>query len=159
MAAVVAQSPNYVAVDFLASEIEDAGPGGILDQIRDAINRADGGKFHGIVLGFGFRPQELTGLQAKTLPIVVPRPIPFRSSPAPFGRLSLFWKDKMPDWDAALFDTEMECPESSSRVGRKLSCSSVSWIAIGVATIPVASGWRLVAKAEGRVLAAEKLPK
>ena len=163
MAAVVAQSPNYVAVDFLASEIEESGSGGILDQIRDAINRVDGGKFHGIVLGFGFRPQELTGLQAKTLPIVVPRPIPFRSSPAPFGRLSLFWKDKMPDWDAALpSDTEMEYPDSSAPVsGRKLSVFQRLvdgyWSHDEFLVVP--RGWRLVAKAEGRVLAAEKLPK
>ena len=114
------------------------------------------------MLGFGFRPQELTGLQAKTLPMVVPRPIPFRSSPAPFGRLSLFWKDKMPDWDAALPSTPkwsalsrpLTCPVGSYQ------CSSVSWIAIGVATNSwLPQGWRLVAKAEGRVLAAEKLPK
>ena len=163
MAAVVAQSPNYVVVDFLAFEIGVSGPGGVLDSIREAINRVDGDKFHGIVLGFGFHPQELAGLHARILPIVVPRPIPFRSSPAPFGRLSLFWKSKIPDWDAALAsETQLDFPEPSPQVSaRELSVFQRLvdgyWSHDEFLVVP--RGWRLVAKAEGRVLAAEKLPK
>ena len=163
MAAVVTQSPNYVVVDFLTFEIGAAGPGGILDLIRQAISRVDAKRFHGIVLGFGFHPQELAGLHARVLPIVVPRPMPFRSPPAPFGRLSLFWKSKMPNGNTTpVSEAQLEFPEPSPPVtGPELSVFrhlvDGYWSHDEFLVVP--RGWRLVAKAQGRVLAAEKLPK
>jgi hypothetical protein len=73
MCLAVARSPNFVDVEFLPKGLHDIGSAGMLAQLQAALDRVDASRYETVLLGYGLCNNGLVGLQARTLPIVIPR--------------------------------------------------------------------------------------
>ena len=73
MCAAVARSPSRADLEFLPKGLHDIGAGGMVKRLQEAMDRVDGSKYDAIVLGYGLCNNGLVGLEARSLPLVIPR--------------------------------------------------------------------------------------
>lgn len=73
MCVAIARSPNQVDVSFLPKGLHDIGCVGMLERVQAALNEVDESKYEGILFGYGLCNNGLSGLTARTIPLVVPR--------------------------------------------------------------------------------------
>ena len=72
MCSAVAQSEHAVDVEFLPRDIHDCA-GVMRSRLQELIDAVDVQKYDAILLGYGLCGNGVTGLEARTLPIVIPR--------------------------------------------------------------------------------------
>lgn len=73
MCAVVARSPNCVDIEFLPYGLHTAGTEQMREQLQAAIDRVEPDKYEALLMGYGLCNNGICGLQAKVVPLVVPR--------------------------------------------------------------------------------------
>lgn len=73
MCASLSRSSNQVDVDFLSKGLHDVGPKNMLPRIQEAVDRVDASRYEAILLGYGLCNNGISGLTARSLPIVIPR--------------------------------------------------------------------------------------
>lgn len=73
MCVAIARSPNQVDVSFLPKGLHDIGCVGMLERVQAALNEVDESKYEAILFGYGLCNNGLSGLTARSIPIVVPR--------------------------------------------------------------------------------------
>ncbi|HEY3412109.1 MAG TPA: DUF1638 domain-containing protein [Armatimonadota bacterium] len=73
MCATVARTSNMVDVEFMPKGLHDIGAPGMLARMQEAVDRVDGSKYDAIILGYGLCNNGLNGLEARDIPIVLPR--------------------------------------------------------------------------------------
>jgi hypothetical protein len=73
MCDTVARSPHQVDVEFLPKGLHDLGGAGMRSQLQDAVDRVDTAKHDAVLLGYALCGNGVAGLEARGLPVVVPR--------------------------------------------------------------------------------------
>ncbi|HEX8984317.1 MAG TPA: DUF1638 domain-containing protein [Bryobacteraceae bacterium] len=73
MCAAVARSPNQVDIEFLPKGLHDSGAPYMLDRLQSALNAVDEPEYEAVLFGYGLCGMGLTGLTARTKPVVIPR--------------------------------------------------------------------------------------
>lgn len=73
MCAVVARSKNRVDMEFLPKGLHDIGAKGMLERVQAALDGQDESSYDAILFGYGLCNNGLNGLQARNLPVVIPR--------------------------------------------------------------------------------------
>jgi hypothetical protein len=73
MCAVVARSVNQVDVTFLPKGLHDIGRAEMLPRVQAAVDAVDATRYQAVLLGFGLCNYGISGLTARSIPIVVPR--------------------------------------------------------------------------------------
>jgi hypothetical protein len=73
MCAAVARSPHTVAIEFLPKGLHDIGSGPMLERVQAALDRVDASKYEAVLFGYGLCNNGLSGLVARSIPLVVPR--------------------------------------------------------------------------------------
>lgn len=73
MAAASARSPNHIEVDFFAPALHKDGPAQKRKHLQEAIDACDTTRFQAVLLGYGLCGVDLAGLQARSIPLVIPR--------------------------------------------------------------------------------------
>jgi hypothetical protein len=73
MCTAIARSPNQVDVSFLPKGLHDIGCVGMLQRVQAALDEVDESKYEAILFGYGLCNNGLSGLTARTIPVVVPR--------------------------------------------------------------------------------------
>ncbi len=73
MCAVIARSPNEVDVEFLPKGLHDIGSGSMRKRLQEAVDRADPQTYEAVLLGYALCGNGTAGLEARSLPIVIPR--------------------------------------------------------------------------------------
>ena len=71
--AAVARSPHQVDVVFLPKGLHDLGATTMLKRLQEEVDAVDGSAYDAVVLGYGLCGNGLVGLEARALPLVVPR--------------------------------------------------------------------------------------
>ncbi|MBZ0256578.1 DUF1638 domain-containing protein [bacterium] len=71
--AVIARSVNQIDVEFLPKRLHDIGAKKMSETLQDAINQVDETQYEAIALAYGLCNNGVIGLQANTLPLVIPR--------------------------------------------------------------------------------------
>ena len=71
--AAVAASPNEVEVEFLSMGLHEIGCALMRQHLQEAIDRVPRDGFEAVLMGYGLCSNGLVGLQARSLPLVVPR--------------------------------------------------------------------------------------
>jgi hypothetical protein len=71
--AALARSPHTVDVEFLPKGLHDIGTAGMLERLQAVLDRVEEGKYDAVLLGYGLCNNGIVGLQAKSIPVVVPR--------------------------------------------------------------------------------------
>ena len=69
----VARSPHLVDVEFLPKGLHDLGGVAMQSRLQEAIDQADSSRYEAVLLGYALCGNGLLGLNAKALPLVVPR--------------------------------------------------------------------------------------
>jgi hypothetical protein len=70
---VVSRSPNMVDVEFLPKGLHDIGAKPMRERLQAVVDRVDGSKYEAILLGYGLCNNGLAGLQARDIPLILPR--------------------------------------------------------------------------------------
>ncbi len=73
LCAVVSRSPNTADVEFLVKGLHDIGSSEMLARLQAAVDRTAEGRYDAIVLGYALCNNGISGLTARSVPIVVPR--------------------------------------------------------------------------------------
>lgn len=73
MAHAIARSPNIVDVEFLPKGLHDIGAQGMRERVQAALDRVDESRYDAALFGYGLCNNGLAGLQARGIPLVVPR--------------------------------------------------------------------------------------
>ena len=73
MQAAIARSPNRVDLEFLPMSLHDEPREVLRARIQTIIDGADASKHDSVVLGYGLCGNSLAGLQAREIPLVIPR--------------------------------------------------------------------------------------
>lgn len=73
LCAAVARSTNRVDVEFLPKGLHDIGQEGMFRRLKEAVGRVDESQYDAVLLGYGLCSNGLVGLEAKKIPLVVPR--------------------------------------------------------------------------------------
>ena len=73
MSAAVARSVNTVDIEFLPKGLHDIGTAKMLERLQGAVDRVDASKYQAILFGYGLCNNAVAGLQARNLPLVLPR--------------------------------------------------------------------------------------
>ena len=73
MCAAVARSPHTVDIDFLPKGLHDIGTESMRERLQAAIDRVDSTSYQNVLLGYGLCNNGIAGLQARAIPLVVPR--------------------------------------------------------------------------------------
>jgi hypothetical protein len=73
MCAALARAPHHIDCEFLPKALHDAGAKEMLRLLQEAIDRVDSGKYDAVLLGYGLCGTGIAGLQARALPVVIPR--------------------------------------------------------------------------------------
>jgi hypothetical protein len=73
MCAVIARTPNEVDVEFLPKGLHDQGCAPMRQRLQQAIDRVDPERYEAVLLGYALCGTGTAGLQARSLPIVIPR--------------------------------------------------------------------------------------
>ena len=71
--AVVARSPNFIDIEFLPKGLHDMGAPKMLARLQEVIDQVTDPKYEAIILGYALCGNGLVGLEARSVPIVVPR--------------------------------------------------------------------------------------
>ena len=73
--AAVANSPNQVDIEFLTKGLHDAGSVPMRKTLQEAVDRAEQGgvRYDAVCLGYGLCGNGLVGLEARGIPLVLPR--------------------------------------------------------------------------------------
>lgn len=69
----MARSPNTVDLEFLPKGLHDIGSASMLERVQAALDRVDGARYEAVVFGYGLCNNGLSGLRARSVPLVVPR--------------------------------------------------------------------------------------
>ena len=69
----VARSPAIVDVHFLRKGLHDLETAGMLSEIQDAVDAADGELYSAVLVGYALCNNGVVGLVARDIPIVIPR--------------------------------------------------------------------------------------
>jgi hypothetical protein len=64
---------HHVDVEFLPKGLHDLGAAGMLARLQEVLARVDESKYEAILLGYALCGNGIVGLQARTIPLVVPR--------------------------------------------------------------------------------------
>jgi len=70
---LVAQSPHQIDLFFLPKGLHDIGSTGMLQRVQEAVDSVVESGYDALLLGYGLCNNGIAGLQARTLPLVVPR--------------------------------------------------------------------------------------
>jgi hypothetical protein len=73
MCAAVARSCSRVDIEFLPKGLHDIGTAGMHERLQTALERVDETNYDAVLFGYGICNNGLVGLQARSIPIVVPR--------------------------------------------------------------------------------------
>jgi hypothetical protein len=73
MCAVIARSPNRVDMEFLPKGLHDIGAKGMLERVQAVLDAQDETRYDTILFGYGLCNNGLNGLQARSLPVVIPK--------------------------------------------------------------------------------------
>jgi hypothetical protein len=73
MCGALARSPHQVDCEFLPKALHDSGAKTMLHLLQEAVDRIDAHNYDAILLGYGLCGTGIAGLQARALPIVIPR--------------------------------------------------------------------------------------
>jgi hypothetical protein len=73
MCAAVARSPNQVDVRFLPKGLHDLGCLPMRQRIQSAVDGVEESRYDAVLLGYGLCNNGLAGLEARTVPLVLPR--------------------------------------------------------------------------------------
>jgi hypothetical protein len=73
MCAGIARSPHQIDVQFLPKGLHDIGCVNMLRRVQKALDAVDETRYEAILFGYGLCNNGLAGLQARTIPIVLPR--------------------------------------------------------------------------------------
>lgn len=73
MCAAVARSVNRVDMEFLPKGLHDIGAKGMLERVQAALDGQDASRYDAILFGYGLCNNGLNGLQARGLPVVIPK--------------------------------------------------------------------------------------
>ncbi len=73
MCAVIARSKNRVDMEFLPKGLHDIGAKGMLERVQALLDAQDESRYDAILFGYGLCNNGLQGLQARSLPIVIPK--------------------------------------------------------------------------------------
>ncbi len=69
----VARSVNRVDMEFLPKGLHDIGAKGMLERVQAALDAQDESRYDAILFGYGLCNNGLNGLQARGLPVVIPK--------------------------------------------------------------------------------------
>jgi hypothetical protein len=69
----VARSPNRVDVTFMPKGLHDLGQAGMFTRLREALAQLDLDGYDALLLGYGLCNNGIVGLEARQIPLVVPR--------------------------------------------------------------------------------------
>src|SRR5512136_2427621 len=73
LCASVARSKNQIDIEFLPKGLHDIGQDKMLPRIQAAVDAVDASRYEGILLGFGLCNNGISGLVARSIPLIVPR--------------------------------------------------------------------------------------
>jgi hypothetical protein len=73
LCSIIARSPHQVDFAFLPKGLHDIGAAGMVERLQAAVDAAETPGFDAILLGYALCNNGIAGLQARTLPLVVPR--------------------------------------------------------------------------------------
>lgn len=73
LCAAVARSPHQVDIEFLNKGLHDLGSKTMVARLQAAVDAVDGARYETILLGYGLCGNGVVGLEARGLPIVLPR--------------------------------------------------------------------------------------
>jgi len=73
MCSAVARSTNTVDVEFLPKGLHNIGCERMLKRLQEAVDRVDASRYEAVLLGYGLCSNGITGLVARSIPVVVPR--------------------------------------------------------------------------------------
>ncbi len=73
MCAAITRSPNEVDVEFLPKGLHDLGREGMIARLQDVFDDIDESLYDAAVFGYGLCNNGLVGLEARRIPIVLPR--------------------------------------------------------------------------------------
>jgi len=71
--AAVARSPNQVDVEFLPKGLHDVGQDAMQARLNEALDAVDESPYDAVLLGYGLCSNGVLGLEAKSIPLVIPR--------------------------------------------------------------------------------------
>ena len=73
MSTAVARSVNTVDIEFLPKGLHDIGSAKMLERVQGVVDRVDASRYQAILFGYGLCNNGVAGLQARNLPLVLPR--------------------------------------------------------------------------------------
>jgi hypothetical protein len=73
LCAVVARSENQVDIEFMPKGLHDLGQEGMASRLQEALAAVDQSRYDAVLLGYGLCSNGLVGLQATSIPLVVPK--------------------------------------------------------------------------------------
>ena len=73
MCLAAARSRNKVDIEFLPKGLHDIGCEAMRGQLQTALDRVDANKYDAVLFGYGLCNNGIVGLQARSLPVVLPR--------------------------------------------------------------------------------------
>ena len=73
LCAVVARSVNRVDLVFLPKGLHDIGHVGMNQRLQETLGQTDTSVYEGVLLGYGLCSNGLVGLEARSIPLVIPR--------------------------------------------------------------------------------------
>jgi hypothetical protein len=71
--AAVARSVNQVDIEFLPKGLHDIGQAGMSAKLREVVAQVDASHYEAILMGYALCSNGILGLEAQSVPIVVPR--------------------------------------------------------------------------------------
>lgn len=71
--AAVARSRNQIDIEFLPKGLHDIGTAGMHDRLRSTLAGVDESVYEAVLFGYGNCNNAVVGLEARTIPLVVPR--------------------------------------------------------------------------------------
>jgi hypothetical protein len=73
LCAAAARSPNQVDLEFLPKGLHDRAAAHMRSRIQELVDRADGGGYESILLGYAQCGNGTLGLRARSVPLILPR--------------------------------------------------------------------------------------
>lgn len=73
MCAAASASPNIVDVEFLPQGLHNIGAVPMRDRLQSAVDATDAARYDAVALGYGLCNNGLAGLEARDVPLVLPR--------------------------------------------------------------------------------------
>jgi len=73
MCLAVAKSTNTIDPEFLPKGLHDIGCENMLQRLQEAVDRVDASRYEAVLLGYALCSNGICGLQARSIPIVIPR--------------------------------------------------------------------------------------